>query len=170
MVAGGYATRGTVTCADARRLGVTPRRSSALAQAVHKTNQQIAGFYLRFNHILFLLSFTYLFTWLKKKEKKEERKKKEKKRQKSSRNHTRENEGWDPKLSRRPSKWPKRFIACSYVNVNRLPTQVQWKRRYIGKFLVSIQADPFYSLQRGKYLSYVVFVRIRFCISLLIRK
>lgn len=42
MVAGGYATRGTVTCADARRLGVTPRWSSALAQAVHKTNQQTA--------------------------------------------------------------------------------------------------------------------------------
>lgn len=42
MVAGGYATRGTVTCADARRLGVTPRWSSALAKAVYKTNQQTA--------------------------------------------------------------------------------------------------------------------------------
>jgi len=89
MVAGGYATRGTVTCADARRLGVTPRRSSALAQAVHKTNQQIAGFYLsRFNHILFLLSF-----YMIEKKKKKKKKKKRKKGQKSSRNHTKENEG-----------------------------------------------------------------------------
>lgn len=41
-----------MTCADARRLGVTPRWSSALAQAVHKTNQQIAEPYVpRFNPI-----------------------------------------------------------------------------------------------------------------------
>lgn len=52
MVAGGYATRGTVTCADARRLGVTPRWSSALAKAVYKTNQQAAPVLLFY--ILFL--------------------------------------------------------------------------------------------------------------------
>lgn len=40
MVAGRYATWRAVTCTDARRLGMTPCRPSALAQAAHKIRQK----------------------------------------------------------------------------------------------------------------------------------
>lgn len=63
MVAGGYATGGTVTCADARRLGVTPRWSSALAQAVHKTNQQSARPYVYYYTCIRLNQTSELFTF-----------------------------------------------------------------------------------------------------------
>lgn len=62
MVAGGYATRGTVTCADARRLGVTPRWSSALAKAVYKTNQHSARPYFSTISIAIRDDVTFTFS------------------------------------------------------------------------------------------------------------